>query len=382
MLMTNSRTNSTYNLLMLSGDSSIARGIDGAFHQMLGRFSRYWNRIDILTPSAPDANECTIHDNVFVHPAKQHRLLQPFFIKEKGEALFKERVYHLVTSHDFGFFYNGIGASWLLSGKDMPLVSEIHHIEGYPIASTTREKLWRWSARQYIPFIARRGAYFRVVNQNIREQLIQFGASAEKIRTLYSVYLDLDLYQPQTIKKEYDALFVARLAPNKGIMMLLEAIRLVKQSHPDIKLAIRGEGILKGQIEQYIETHTLQANVIFLPRVKDSSQMPELYNKAKMLVCASTVEGNPRVTIEAMACGTPVISTRVGIMPEVIQDGENGLLVNWDAEDIASAMRHLLDGSDFYRKIAQAGRESVRQFEAESIIHEYATAYHEIIEST
>ena len=379
--MTESQFNPKYNLLMLSGDSSIARGIDGAFHQMLGRFSRYWNRIDILTPSASDTRDCQIHDNVYVYPAQQHRLLQPFFIKRKGEALFNTRDYHLVTSHDFGFFYNGIGATWLLSGKNIPLVSEIHHIEGYPVASTIREKLWQWSARQYIPFIAKQGAYFRVVNQNIREQLTKFGASEEKIYTLYSVYLDLDLYRPMTIEKEFDVLFVARLAPNKGIMMLLETIRLLKQSHPDIKLAIRGEGVLKKQIEQYIETYSLQNNVLFLPRVKDSSQMPEIYNKAKLLVCASTVEGNPRVTIEAMACGTPVISTRVGIMPEVVQNGENGLLVDWDAENIASAIRQLLDDGTLYKSIAVSGGEAVQRFEAESIIREYATAYHRIIEN-
>lgn len=378
--MTDSRFNSKYNLLMLSGDSSIARGIDGAFHQMLGRFSQYWNRIDILTPSAPDASEQIIHDNVFVHPAKKHRLLQPFFIKEKGEALLKERDYYLVTSHDFGFFYNGIGASWLLKGKDIPLVSEIHHIEGYPIASSTREKLWRWSARQYIPFIAKQGAYFRVVNQNIAHQLVKFGASEKKIRTLYSVYLDLDLYCPLAIEKEYDVLFIARLATNKGILLLLDAIRLAKQKYPDISLAIRGDGNLKGDIEQYIETHSLQKNVLFLPRVEDSSQMPELYNKAKMLVCASTVEGNPRVTIEAMACGTPVVSTRVGIMPEVIQNGENGLLVDWDSGEIASAIQQLLDDSHFYQGIVQTGQQSVQRFEAEAIIRDYASVYHEIIE--
>jgi len=348
---------------------------------MLGRFSQYWQRIDILTPAATDAKSRTIHGNVYVHPATNHRLLQPFFIKQKGEALLKERDYHLVTSHDFGFFYNGIGAAWLLRGKNIPPVSEIHHIEGYPIASTNREKLWRLAAKQYIPFIAKQGAYFRVVNQNIEDQLIQFGASAEKIRRLYSVYLDLELYRPQSIAKEYDVLFVARLAQNKGIMILLDAIRQVKEAHPEITLAIRGDGILKGKIEQFIIEHNLQENVIFLPRVEDSHAMPELYNKAKMLVCASTVEGNPRVTIEAMACGTPVISTRVGIMPEVIQHGENGLLVDWDSEDLALAIEQLLDDSQLYDAIVVAGQKSVQRFEAEKIIREYALAYHDIIES-
>lgn len=372
--------NSDYNLLMLSGDSSVACGIDGAFYQMLGRFSQYWKRIDILTPSAPDAREQTIHGNVFIHPSTRHRALQPLFIKQKGEMLLAERDYHLVTSHDFGFFYNGIGAYWLLRGKNIPLVSEIHHIEGYPIASSTREKLWQFAAQHYIPFIAKQDAHFRVVNNTVAQELEDFGVSPDKIHMLYSLYLDLDLYKPQDVEKVYDVLFVGRLAQNKGIMLLLEAIRQVKQIHPNITLAIRGNGGLKAQIDAFIQQNDLKNNVLFLGRVDDTSQMPELYSKAKMLVCASTVEGNPRVTIEAMACGTPVISTRVGIMPDVIQNGENGLLVDWSANDMVDAIQKLLSDTDLYQKITQAGQKSVQVFTADDMIQAYAQAYHALIQ--
>lgn len=372
---------SNYNLLMLSGDSSIARGVDGAFHQMLGRFSRYWKRIDILTPTALDARPCTIHGNVFVHPADKHRILQPVFIKQKGEKLFAERAYQLVTSHDFGFFYNGIGAYRLLKNKNIPLVSEIHHIEGYPIASSIREKLWRWTAQQYIPFIAKCGAHFRVVNQTVAQDLQDFGVSVDKIHMLYSLYLNLELYRPQAVEKIYDILFVGRLAQNKGIMLLLEAVRQIKQTYPKITLAIRGNGGLKSQIDNFIQAHNLTDNIIFLARVDNSSQMPTLYSQSKMLVCASTVEGNPRVTIEAMACATPVISTRVGIMPDVIQDGDNGLLVDWSADDLAQAIQDLLGNKTRYQKIAQAGYESVQGFDADTMIQAYGSAYHQIIEA-
>ena len=132
-----------YNLMMLSGDNSIARGIDSTFYEMLAHFSAYWQRIDILTPTAPDASPRVIHDNVHVHPAPRHRLLQPLFIRQKGTQLLNERPYHLVSSHDYGFFYNGFGARWLLRNRSIPLVSEIHHVEGYPHAVSLRERLWR-----------------------------------------------------------------------------------------------------------------------------------------------------------------------------------------------------------------------------------------------
>jgi glycosyltransferase involved in cell wall biosynthesis len=373
--------NSGYKLLMLSGDSSIASGMDGAFYQMLGRFSAYWERIDILTPAAKKASERTIHGNVFVHPAPNHRLLQPFFIKRKGEDLLKQYQHDLLVSHDFGFFYNGIGAAWLLQGKKIPLVSEIHHIEGYPIATNWRERLWREAASLYLPFIAKRGAYFRVVNEDVAKQLETFGIPREKIRLLYSLYLDLERYQPQAVSKQYDVLFVGRLASNKGILLLLDAIAQVRQTHPSITLAIRGEGGLEAALRERIAQEGMEQNVVFLPRVADSSAMPALYSSAKMLVCASTVEGNPRVTIEAMACGTPVISTRVGIMPSLIRNGENGFLVDWKAEEIAHAIRRLLEDEAAYQRIAEASRAAVQEFEADKTIRAYAEGYQKIVES-
>jgi glycosyltransferase involved in cell wall biosynthesis len=371
--------NSGYKLLMLSGDSSIASGMDGAFYQMLGRFSAYWERIDILTPAAKNASERTIHGNVFVHPAPNHRLLQPFFIKRRGEELLKQYQHDLLVTHDFGFFYNGIGAAWLLQGKTIPLVSEIHHIEGYPIATNWRERLWREAASLYLPFIAKRGAYFRVVNEDVAKQLETFGIHREKIRLLYSLYLDLERYQPQALAKQYDVLFVGRLASNKGILLLLDAIAQVRQTHPSITLAIRGEGGLEAAIRERIAQEGMEQNILFLPRVANSSAMPALYSSAKMLVCASTVEGNPRVTIEAMACGTPVISTRVGIMPSVIRSGDNGFLVDWKADEIAQAIRRLLDNEAEYRRIAEASRAAVQEFEADKTIRAYAEGYQKIV---
>lgn len=368
--------NSRYNLLMLSGDNSIARGVDSTFYQMLALFSQYWQRIDILTPTAPDATTRTLHENVFVHPAPYHRARQPQFIAQKGAQLLQERPYHLIVSHDFGFFYNGIGALWLLRNHDMPLVSEIHHIEGYPQAVNLREWLWLAAAKVYLPIIGKRADAVRVVNQTMKRDLVSFGVPVEKIRVLSSLYLDLEQHQPRVIDKHYDVLFVGRLASNKGIMLLLEAIAQVRLTHPQVTLAIRGEGNLRSQIDRYIQQRKLHNTVRLLPRQED---MPTLYNQARMLVCASTVEGNPRVTIEAMACGVPVISTRVGIMPDVITQGDNGYLVDWDAHQIAQTIRLLLDNPRLRMQIGAAGEMSVQQYAAEKTIRDYALAYHALI---
>jgi glycosyltransferase involved in cell wall biosynthesis len=372
-----------YRLLMLSGDSSIARGINGAFYQMLERFAPYWERIDILTPPAPDASERVIHDNVYVHPSTYHRLLQPFFIQQKGSELLKQRSYDLLTSHDYGFFLNGIGAQLLLRGHQLPLVSEIHHVEGYPQAVTLRERLWRAAAMRYLPFIGKRAAALRVVNHDeVPALLRRLGIPAHRILVLYSLYLDFDIYHPlPDLKLEYDVLFVGRLASNKGILLLLEAIAQVQRIYPAVKLAIRGEGALRPEIEKRAAALGISANIHFIPRLSEPAEMAALYCRSRMLVCASTVEGNPRVTIEAMACGVPVLSTPVGIMPEVIQHGKNGFLFHWDARELAAQICDLLADDQRRQQIGTAGQQSVQRFDADEIIEAYARAYHRIIET-
>jgi glycosyltransferase involved in cell wall biosynthesis len=374
-------THYKHNLLMLSGDSSIAQGQQGAFYEMLRRFAPYWARVDILTPRGDSAQARTLHDNVCVHPSPWHRALQPLFIRQQGGRLLAERGYGLVVSHDFGFFYNGIGACWLLHDRNLalPLVSEIHHVEGYPQAVTWREKAWRAAAMRYLPFVGRRAAAIRVVNQReVPDLLRRLGIPDEKIRVLPSLYLDLSVFRPADSHICYDVLFVGRLAANKGVLTLLQAVQQVQQTHPQVKLAIRGAGPLRAQIEQFMQAHGLTQNVQFLPRADTAQDMAQLYRQAKMLVCASTVEGNPRVTIEAMACTVPVISTPVGVMPDVLRDGDNGYLFQWDADELAAKIRTLLDDEALRVRMGKAGRDAVQRFEADAMIRQYALAYHEI----
>lgn len=379
--MTTTHTSNGYNLMMLSGDSSVARGIDGAFSQMLAHFSAYWQRIDILTPTAPDAQPQQLYDNVFVHPSPHHRLMQPIFIRRKGAGLMRERPYHLVTSHDFGFFYNGIGAYWLLRQRSIPYVSEIHHIEGHPHAVTRREQAWRFAARQYIPFAARHAAAFRVVNASVKQTLQEWGGAEQKICLLHSLYIDYEIFKPIALEKRYDVLFVGRLASNKGIMLLLEAVRQLRQTRPMIRVALRGDGPLRTEVEATIAAHEMQQHVVLLPRLPDNSALARLYNQSRMLVCASTVEGNPRVTVEAMACGIPVITTPVGIMPEIMTHDQSGLFFEGDSATLAQHMDDLLTQPDKAQAIGQQGQEAASAFDVKSIVERYATAYHRLIEN-
>lgn len=369
------------NLLMLSGDSSPAQGQQSAFFALLKHFAAYWDRIDVLCPRAPGAAACTIHGHVHLHPSPWGKPRQSWYIVKQGRRLYAERPYDLIVSHDFGLFYNGIGAYVLARRVGVPVVSELHHVEGYPRAATRRERIYRWLAMWYIRWAQHHVAAFRVVNRVEMPALLRrLGVPDDKILVLGSLYLDFDVFYPRPDEvKQYDVLFVGRLAPNKGLFTILDALIRVQADYPAVTLGIRGDGPLQAALESRIAYLRLREQVKFIPRVSDQEQLARLYAQARMVVCASTAEGGPRVTAEAMACGVPVITTPVGIMPELADGGANALVFEWDAGALARHISALLGDAVLCAALGDRGRAAVQEYEAGAMIARYAEGYHDLI---
>jgi glycosyltransferase involved in cell wall biosynthesis len=365
------------NLLLVSGDIALAQGRAGVFYETLRRLGPYWDRIDVLCPRAPGAAPRVVHGNVFVHPAPCHRALQVPWLQRAGGALLRERPYGLIVSHDYGVFYNGV-ASWLLSRRfGVPFVSEIHHVEGYPRAATFRERVYRGLAKAYIRWVRRRAVAIRTVNRHeVPELLRRLGVPEERILVLPSLYLDLDVFRPRPDEpKRYDVLFVGRLAANKGLPTILDAVDRVRRLRPGVRLGILGEGPLRPELDRRVAGLGHGANVEIVDRVATVSDVARVYARARMLVCASTAEGGPRVVVEAMACAVPVVSTPVGVVAELVRDGENGLLFRWDAGELAARIGLLLGDEALRLRLGEAGRQAVQGFEADAAIGRLASCY-------
>jgi glycosyltransferase involved in cell wall biosynthesis len=365
------------NLLMVSGDIGVSVGRQGVFYETLRHLSRHFGRIDVLCPRVPGAAPRTVHGNVFVHPSPSGRALQPLFVTRKGRELAGERRYGLIVSHDYGVFYNGVAAWWLARATGIPYVSEIHHVEGYPRAATARERIYRQVAKLYIRWVWRRAEAIRTVNAVELPNLFRsLGVPQEKILVLPSLYLDPEVFRPLPDEpKRFDVLLIGRLVPNKGIGTLLDALAVLTGSHPGLRACILGEGPQRSALEARLEQLGLGRHVELVERLPSASDVARLINQARMLVCASTAEGGPRVTVEAMACGVPVITTPVGVMRELVEDGVNGFLFDWDAEGLAERIERLLADEQLRHRAGEAGQHSVRGFDAATVVGAYAAAY-------
>jgi len=369
-------------LLMITGDRALASGKKGPFYYMLEEFSKYWERIDIICPQT-EQKILNVFKNVYIHASNKSLILHPLFIVKKGLEIYKKEKFDLFTIHSYPPFYNDIGGHWLYKKIRTPYVLEIMHITGYPKTGTLKERIYKNLTRLFIKYFAKGAKAIRVINQKqVPEFLKKVGVGTEKIKYIPAFYIDLDVFKPQNIEKKYNIVFSGRMARNKGINLLLSAIEKSKTQIPNIKLIIVGSGPLETRIKNYIKKNQLEDNVIFAGWLPSTEDVARVYNQSKILVMPSFNEGGPRVNLEAMACKVPVITTRVGAMIDIIKDGENGLFIDWDAEDIAEKIIRLLKDENLRKKIAENGYDTVQQFERKKAIKNYAEAYQNLLHST
>jgi len=371
-------------LLMITGDTALAQGKKGPFYYMLEEFSKHWKRIDIICPkiqrTANSEQRTVIFGNVFVYSSPWSKIFQPWFILKKGVEIYKKQNFDLFTIHSYPPFYNDIGGRWLFNKIKAPYVLEVMHITGYPKAGSFKEWLYRALTKWFIAFFAKRAKAIRIINKRqTGEFLKKAGVDKGKLKYIPAFYIDLDVFKPQSVEKKYDIVFSGRLTKNKGIFLLLKAIKSVRCQVSGVRLVIIGSGPLENKIKTYIKKHKLEENIEFAGWVPTTQDLAKIYNQSKILVMPSFNEGGPRVTLEAMACKVPVITTEVGIMLDIIKDEENGLFIDWDVKDISEKIIKLLEDKDLYKKIAENGYETAQSFERKEAIKNYALTYQEIL---
>lgn len=226
----------------------------------------------------------------------------------------------LIDAH---YFYpDGVAAVLLGKTFGKPVVitargTDINHIADHPLP----RRMIRWAAREAAGAIT--------VCQALKDRLVEIGVDAAHIRVLRNG-VDLDLFQPadrETARAKHDLngrvlLSVGHLIQRKGHHLVIEALAEL----PDATLVIAGAGPEHARLTALCRRLGVVDRVRFLGQVPHTD-LAELYSAADILVLASEREGWANVLLEAMACGTPVVASRVWGTPEVVADPAAGVLV-------------------------------------------------------
>ncbi|MBD8531330.1 MULTISPECIES: glycosyltransferase family 4 protein [unclassified Massilia] len=223
--------------------------------------------------------------------------------------------FDLIDAH---YFYpDGVAAAMLARHFNKPLVitargSDITLIPQHPLP----RRMIRWAAR-------RADAVITVCNA-LRDEVIALGVDAARVTSLRNG-VDLQLFRPTerlATKGPFTLLTVGHLVPVKAQELIIGALPLL----PDVRLVVAGDGVNRQMLEDLARTLNVAERVQFLGAVPQA-QLRSHYGAADALVLASSREGWANVLLESMACGTPVVASRVYGTPEVVAAPEAGVLM-------------------------------------------------------
>jgi glycosyltransferase involved in cell wall biosynthesis len=173
--------------------------------------------------------------------------------------------------------------------------------------------------------------------------------------------------------------FVGRLTAVKSPGLFVEAARHVVDQCPRTRLVFVGDGELRSDLEQQVDTLGLAQHVLFAGWQAD---MLPIYADLDLLALTSLNEGTPVTVIEALASGTPVVATAVGGVPDVVMDQETGILVpSGDAEALAEAMLRLIRAPEWAQELALEGQQDVlKRFDLKRLTNDMASLYLALLE--
>jgi glycosyltransferase involved in cell wall biosynthesis len=242
--------------------------------------------------------------------------------------------------------------------------------------------------RNFLSRIKYRTALDRIicVSEGVKRVLVSDGVDPGKCDVVYDG-VDLERFKgtepnPKTTEElgldPEDTVIgtIGALAPHKDLFNLIEAAVVLRRDYPRLKVLIAGEGELYDDLVRFRDERGLGEVVRFLGFRRD---VPEVFGLLRVFVLSSYLEGLSSTLLDAMASGTPIVATRTGGVPEIVEDGVNGLLAPpRDSSSLAAAVNRLLTDGDLALKLALAAAEFVRRFSADAMVDSTIKVYNRL----
>jgi glycosyltransferase involved in cell wall biosynthesis len=277
----------------------------------------------------------------------------------------------------------------LLAGRARPPVIvhtfHGHVLRGYfgPLRSRVFLALERWLAAHTTALIA--------VGPQVRDDLVALGVAPAERFAVIRLGIELE----ERVRPEDDGRaetrrylgvpadrfvvgWVGRMTAVKRTDDVLEAFRLVREHGVDACLCLVGDGPDRERLERRASELGVIRDTLFLGYQEDVAQY---YAAFDALVLPSANEGTPVSVIEALAAETPVVATRVGGVPDVVREGQEGFLVDaGDTEELAERLTRLARDPDLRRRLGESGRNRVlKRYAVERLLDDVDRLYRELL---
>lgn len=251
-------------------------------------------------------------------------------------------------------------------------------------AFTEGRSFWKRRALAWIEKIASAcSTQIACVSEHDRQLALQFGVTkSEKLIVIHNGLQEQPFLQANNLKmkqalnldEDIIITFVGRLASPKEPKFLLESLK----HFPEAKVLIVGDGPMRAELEAHISQNQLAERVLLLGTRTD---IPDILAASDIFVLPSRWEGLPLVIIEAMFAGLPIVASRVGGIPELVQENVNGFLVpRSDSAALSQALKMLIADKSLREQMGQMSRQrALQKFTMHRMIEEYKKLYREML---
>ncbi len=252
---------------------------------------------------------------------------------------------------------------WFL--KTPPMMVLLHHLFGTTFYRETNPVLatYLYLMERLIPRVYRR-CLLQVVSESCRDELVHLGMSTDRITVVHNG-LDARIFEERAATDQKDPgliVYLGRLKKYKNVDHLIQAMAIVREAVPGARLMIVGQGDRRRALEALTRSMGLEEAVAFTGFVSEVEKI-RLLTRAEVAAYPSNKEGWGITVIEANACGTPVVATRVPGLRDAVVDGETGLLIPLgDREAMARALIGLLRDPDERERLARNARARSRRY--------------------
>jgi glycosyltransferase involved in cell wall biosynthesis len=212
---------------------------------------------------------------------------------------------------------------------------------------------------------------------NEAKKIVKNGSSKFSIINLGVDIETIDSLPPINLQKPA-VLFFGHLSKIKGIDLLINAFLKVNKTHPQVHLYLIGNGHLMGRCKSVIQKNGLTDRV----HVMGAQPQKTLFGFLKgsdIIVLPSRNDAGPLTVLEGMAAGKPIITTSVGFVPEIFVNNRNGLIINSTADQIANAIKYLIDNPDLQVEMGINNLKDIVNYSWSNASQKYVILYKSLI---
>lgn len=297
-----------------------------------------------------------------------------YFVPGLADAVAESRP-DIVHSHHYGYYEATAG---LQAAKKLGKPHVFGPYYHPPIYGTKKKLLAKMYHLRYgKPLLQQSARIFPHTNYE-SDLLVKAGAKAEAIRLLPNT-VNTRVFKPCT-KKAKTILFVSNLITEKGAGVAMDLAKQLLAERKDAKFVFKG-GHYDPRLAEKIKELSGNSRVRFITKVLGQRELARLYSSAAVIILPSQYEAFSKVLAEAQACGTAVVATKVGGIPEVVEDGKSGFLIDYgDWENLKQKVEQLLDDLSLAKKMGVAGwQRVVKNFDTEKVVDRLEKIYGEIL---